>query len=440
MIIAGGTIVTFDEKNRILEDYAILVEDNIIKKIERRESLIKEYSKEEVVEAKDCIIMPGLICAHSHIYSAFARGMPLKTEPPKNFVEILERIWWHLDKRLTLEDTYYSGLVTAIEAIKHGTTTLVDHHASPYSISGSLEKLATAMRQVGIRGVLAYEVSDRDGKDKAQEGINENVNFIKKYSQDDLIRGSFGLHASFTLSSETLKDCVNACEGLNVGFHIHVAEDRADVDDSIKKYGKRVVERLFEAGILGSKTIAAHCIHVYSNELSILKKTNTKVVHNPESNMNNAVGVARVLEMIHMGINPCLGTDGFTVDMFREAKVTYILHKIANRDPRVMGADQVLSMLTTNNSTLLAEYFEKKVGVIEPGAYADIIILDYKPYTPLTSGNFPWHFIFGIDSSHVKTVIVNGKLIMKDRKILTVNEDEIMAKAKEVAVKLWERL
>jgi len=440
LIITGGWVATFDDGVGLIKNGAVLIEGSVIRDVGEKERILLENPRDDVLEYPKSIVMPGLICAHCHAYGAFARGMPLKVEPPTKFGEILERIWWRLDKRLTLEDVYYSGLVTAVEAIRHGTTFMMDHHASPYSIKGSLQMLERAYRDVGVRANIAYEVSDRDGFDKAREGIQENVDFIKKHEGDEFITGSFGLHAQLTLSDETLEACVEAAKGLDTGFHIHTAEGIEDVFDSLSKSGKRVVERLWDHGILGPKTIAAHCVHVNEREMRILKETKTNVVHNPESNMNNAVGVAPVVRMLELGIKPALGTDGFTMDMFREAKVTFVLHKLHTSDPRVMGAEKVLEMLFNSNREILEKYYPKPIGKLVKGAYADFIVLDYVPYTPMHDGNFPWHFIFGMDSSQVRTVVVDGKILMKDRELLTVDEDEIFKKAKELAEALWERL
>jgi len=440
LIVSGKWVVTFDDGVGLMKDGAVLIEGSVIREVGKKDRILSENPREEVLEYPRSILMPGLICAHCHAYGAFARGMPLKTEPPTRFKEILERIWWNLDKKLTLEDVYHSGLVTAIEAIRHGTTFMMDHHASPYSIKGSLEMLEKAYREVGVRANIAYEVSDRDGLEKAREGIQENVDFIKKHEGDEFITGSFGLHAQLTLSDETLEACVEAAKGLGTGFHIHTAEGVEDVFDSLSKSGKRVVERLWDHGILGPKTIAAHCVHVNEREMRILKDTGTNVVHNPESNMNNAVGVAPVVRMLDLGIKPALGTDGFTMDMFREAKVAFVLHKLHTSDPRVMGAEKVLEMLFNNNREMLENYYPRPLGKLVRGAYADLVVIDYVPYTPMSEENFPWHFVFGMDSSQVRTVIVDGKVVMKDRELLTVNEDEIFEKARELANALWERL
>ena len=440
MIVTGRYVLTFSDGVGLIEDGAVLIRGNLIEAVGRREEILRENPGEEVLDYPKSVVMPGLICAHSHAYGAFARGMPLKAEPPTTFKEILERIWWHLDKRLTMDDVYYSGLVTAIEAVRHGTTLMFDHHASPYALRGSLERLAEAFRRVGVRANIAYEVSDRDGPDVARDGIRENADFIRAHRGDEFITGSFGLHASLTLSDETLAECVEAARGLDVGFHIHVAEGVEDVFDSLSKSGKRVVERLWGAGILGEKTLAAHCVHVSELELRILRDTKTQVVHNPESNMNNAVGVAPVVKMMGMGIRPSLGTDGFTMDMFRESKVAYIVHKLYAADPRVMGADKVVEMLFHNNSRQAEMYFPRPVGRLVRGAFADVIVVDYRPYTPMTEGNFPWHFIFGMDSSHVRTVIVDGRVVVRDGELLTVDEEEVFSEAAELAKNLWERL
>lgn len=439
MIVTGRYVVVDPAATKIVRDGAVLIEDNVVRQVGPREEVLRGNPGHEVLDYPRGVVLPGLICAHCHAYGAFARGAPFRASPTR-FVEILEQIWWHLDKRLTLEDTYYSGLVTAIEAVKHGTTLMFDHHASPYHIRGSLSRLEEAFRRVGVRANIAYEVSDRDGEERALEGIRENVEFIKAHKGDEFITGSFGLHAQLTLSDETLERCVEAAEGLDTGFHIHAAEGVEDLMDSLRKSGRRVIERLHAHGILGPKTIAVHCVHANDRELMILRDTGTHCVHNPESNMNNAVGVAPVVRAMQLGLRPKLGTDGFTMDMFREAKVAYVLHKLHLADPRVMPAPDVLRMLYANNAELAAAYFPRPVGVVKEGAFADLVVLDYDPYTPMHEGNFPGHFIFGMDSSHVRTVVVDGRIVVEDRVLKTVDEAKVMEEARKVARRLWDRL
>ena len=439
MLIANGTLVTFGDENELIPNGALLIEGNRIVAVGTTTELTERYQHEEILDARGRLIMPGMICGHTHFYGAFARGMSLKTEPPSDFPQILEYLWWRLDKALNSDDVRFSALVSLVDAIRNGTTTLIDHHSSPNAVAGSLDVIAEAVTEAGLRACLCYEVSDRDGEEIALEGIRENERFIKEAS-GDLLAGTFGLHASLTLSDETLQRAVEAAGDLNVGFHIHVAEAQADVADSLKKSGLRVVERLEKAGILGEKTIAAHCVHIDAYETDTLRETGTKVVHNPRSNMSNAVGVADVLRMLRRGIVVGLGNDGFSNDMFSEMKTTYLLHKLAQEDPRVMGADQVLEIGVRNNARIAGLFFPKALGALSVGAHADIILLDYVPTTPLDADNLPWHLIFGMNGGQVSTTIVGGQVLMRDRELLTLDEEAICARSRELARNLWLRM
>ncbi len=439
MLIINGTLATFGEKSALIPHGALLIRGDRIAAVGTTAELRKLYPGEETLDAAGKLVMPGMICAHTHFYGAFARGMSLKTEAPSNFPQILEYLWWRLDKALHPEDVRSSALVCLVDAIRNGTTTLVDHHASPHAVAGSLDVIAQAVDESGLRACLCYEVSDRDGEEIATAGLKENERFIKQ-SRNERIGATFGLHASLTLSDETLERAVGMAGDLGVGFHIHAAEDKADVDDSLKKYGLRVIERLEKAGILGPKTIAAHCVHIDAYETDILRETGTSVAHNPRSNMNNAVGVADVLRMLRRGVNVGLGNDGFSNNMFSEVEATYLVHKLAQKDPRVMGADQVLEMGFQNNGRIAGLFFGHPLGELSAGAYADVIIHDYVPTTPMDVGNLPWHLVFGMDGGQVNTTIAGGRLLMKERELLTLDEQSICARSRELAQKLWARM
>ncbi|HUS70650.1 MAG TPA: putative aminohydrolase SsnA [Anaerolineae bacterium] len=439
MLITNGTLATFGEKNELIADGALLIKGDRIAAVGLTPELRKQYPDEETLDAQGQLVMPGTICAHTHFYGAFARGMALKTEAPANFPQILEYLWWRLDKALNPDDVRSSALVCLIDAIRHGTTTLIDHHASPHAVAGSLDVIAEAVDQSGLRACLCYEVSDRDGEEIAQQGLQENQRFIKQV-QGERLAATFGLHASLTLSDATLQQAVEMAKELKVGFHLHVAEDKADVSDSLKKYGLRVVERLEKAGILGPKTIAAHCVHIDAFETDTLRETGTNVAHNPRSNMNNAVGVADVLRMLRRGVNVGLGNDGFSNDMFTEMKAAYLVHKLAQQDPRVMGADLVLEMGFKNNARIANLFFDAPLGELSVGAYADVILLDYVPTTPMDAGNLPWHLIFGMEGGQVSTTIVGGRVLMRDRHLLTLDEEAVCARSRELAQKLWARM
>ena len=442
MLITNGTVLTFGADKRVISNGAVYYEDDTIVAVGTTVDLRQQYPEAGVLDAAGKIVMPGMVCAHTHFYGGFARGMAIPGDPPENFMQILERLWWKIDRALTLEDSKYSALVALVDAIRHGTTTLIDHHASPSHIAGSLDALAEAATQSGLRVGLCYEVTDRNGPEGAQAGIAENVRFLQRLRDqpDPKLGASFGLHAAFTVSDETLAACVEAAQGLDTGFHIHVAEDRADEDHSLKTYGVRVGKRLEQQGILGPKTLIAHAIHVSETEMEIFRTAGVKISHQPRSNMNNAVGVAEVEHLLDKGITVGLGNDGFSNNMFTEIHTAYLLHRVHQGDPRSLPGDRLMEMAFDHNATIAGLFFSKPVGALAPGAFADIILLDYVPYTPLTEGNYPWQLVFGMDGSHVSHTICGGQLLMKDRRLLTLDEPAIAARAMQLAPQIWRRV
>ena len=439
MLITNATLITWGENNQILPDHALKLEGDRIVDLGPAAELRAKYPAAETLDARGQYVMPGNICAHTHFYGAFARGMAIPGDPAKDFPEILERLWWKLDKALTLDDVHASALVCLVDAVKHGTTTLIDHHASPNAIDGSLDVIADAVQQSGLRAALCYEVTDRDGEAKATAGIAENMRFIKRLQQNPhpQLAATFGLHAALTLSDAVLTACRDAWAG---GFHVHIAEHQADEYHSLNRYGLRVVDRLHQFGILGEASIAAHCVHIDAREAALLKETGTWVTHQPRSNMNNAVGAADVEGLLRLGIKVCLGNDGFSNAMWEEWKAAYLYHKAAHRDPRRAGGYTITEMAITNNAALANRFFpQAPIGVLEPGALADIIFVDYHPTTPISAGNLSWHILFGFEPSLVTTTIASGRVLMKDRALLFLDEAEITAKSRALAAKVWER-
>ena len=439
LLVGNGKVVTRG-KAGLLENGCVALEGKQIADVGDTKALREQYPGAEFIDAGGKVIMPGLINAHNHIYSAFARGLSIKGYAPQNFLDILDGMWWTMDRHMNLKDTYWSAMATYLDCIRCGVTTVFDHHASYGGISGSLFAIADAAQELGVRTCLCYEVSDRDGKEKMREGVKENADFIAHCAKDttDMVKGMMGLHASFTLSDASLALCrEHTPEG--VGFHIHVAEGMADVYDSLKKYGKRVIQRLFDQDILGEKTVTGHCIHVNGLEMDILKETDTMVVHNPESNMGNAVGCPPTLEMIHRGILTGLGTDGYTNDMFESMKVANILHKHNLCDPTVAWGE-VPQMLFEGNPAIGARYFDSKLGVLEEGAAADVIVVDYDPLTPMTVDNTNGHILFGMMGRDVVTTIINGEVKMKDRQLVGIDKAAILAKCREQSTDFWSRI
>jgi putative selenium metabolism protein SsnA len=433
----NGIVVTLGAKNQVIWNGSVVTVGEKIAAVGSTAEMKKRYPKATAVNCKGKIVLPGFICTHHHFYSTMARGMAIPGEPASNFVEILERLWWKVDRALSDEDITLSAQIPLIECIRNGTTTVIDHHASPGMRDGSLDLIEKAVRKAGIRASLCYETSDRN---IPGGGIKENERFIKKIGKGDgQIAAMMGLHASFTVSDATLEKCVGIAKDAGVGCHIHVAEDAADREDSIKKYGMATVHRLNKMGASGEKSLFIHCVHIDESEMNVLAATKTGVVHNPESNMNNAVGVTKLLDLLKRNVLVGLGTDGMSSDMLSQMRCAYLLHRLANHDPRVafMEAPQ---LLLQNNAEICERQFGIRLGEIAKGRPADLAIMDYKPPTPLSEANFLGHLIFGLVDATVDTTVCRGKILMQGKKLLTLDEERIAARSRELAPQMWQRL
>ena len=440
LLVGNGKIITRDDAGSIMDNGTVAIEGKEIVEVGSTEALKAKYPGARFIDANGKLIMPGFINTHMHYYSTFARGMANDSPPARCFTDILKGLWWRLDRKLTQEDVYYSAIVPMIDQIKCGVTTVFDHHASAYSVKGSLFTIADAARKAGLRSNLCYETSDRDGALIAEEGIRENAEFIKYCNEqdDDMLKGLFGLHASMTVSKETINKCLEAIDGLDSGFHVHCAEGIEDVEDAKSKYGTGVIERWYKDGVLGEKTIAVHCIHLSDEEMDMLKETKSMVVNNPQSNMGNAVGASPVLKMAEKGILLGLGTDGYTADVLESLKVGGIIQRHVNQDSTVAWGE-FPQMLFKGNRTIAERFIKRSVGVIQPGALADIIIVDYNSPTPINSSNIDGHIFFGVTGRQVDTTIVNGRVLMEHRVLTELDEEQIMARSRELAAEVWKR-
>ncbi|MBU0512864.1 MAG: putative aminohydrolase SsnA [Chloroflexi bacterium] len=433
----NGIVATLGKNNQVLWNSTVVTDGELIAAVGDAAEMAARFPDAEVVDCAGKIILPGFINTHHHFYSTMARGMAPPGEPASNFVEILERLWWKLDMALSEEDIALSAQIPLIECIRNGTTTVIDHHASPSFRDGSLDIIEDAVREAGLRASLCYEVSDRN---VAGAGIAENERFIKKVGKGDgQIAALMGLHASFTVSDETVEKCVGIADDAGVGCHIHVAEDAADRDDSLAKYGVPTVNRLHDLGVTGKQSIFVHCVHIDETEMDILADTDTIVVHNPESNMNNAVGVTQVLKLLAKGVLVGLGTDGMASDMLSQMRCAYLLHRLNNLDPRVAFLEAP-QLLLQNNAEIAARQFGIRLGEIAVGLPADLAIMDYLPPTPLSEANFLGHFIFGLTDATVDTTVCKGKILMKNKQILSLDEARIAARSRELAPEMWGRL
>jgi cytosine/adenosine deaminase-related metal-dependent hydrolase len=379
-------------------------------------------AEDHVIDCAGKLVTKSFGCGHHHIYSTLARGMPAPRKIPANFTEILQYVWWHIDKRLDLEMIKASALASAIYCAKSGVTFVIDHHASPLAIKDSLSAVAQAFDRVGIAHMLCYEISDRDGEAPREEGLAETDSFLAEGHQ-----GHVGLHASFTVGDELLQKAVALAQKHDSGLHVHVAEDRADQEDALAKYGKRVVERFEKAGALElKKSIFAHCIHLTDREKALLRESGVWVVQNVESNQNNNVGVAGYTLTTD---NVMLGTDGMHCDMLRSAQAAFLV----GQSTEGIGFDGIYRRFRN------VHRYTREFGA-QGDAANNLVILDYDAPTELTADNFLGHFVYGLDARHVETVICQGRVIVENRRVTTVDEDEVLAFAKEMGKKLWGKM
>jgi len=362
--------------------------------------------QDKIIDCDGMIVTHSFANAHHHAYSALARGMPGPAEQPANFLEILSNIWWVLDRAHDSETLEASALFTAQECAKKGVTFVIDHHASPECIDGSLDTLAKAFDQAGLSHLLCYEITDRGGREKALQGLAETGQYLKKR------QGLVGLHASFTVGNDTLNKAVKLAEAHQAGIHMHVAEDRYDEDHSLQFHRMRTIERLHAAGVLGMpKTILAHCIHINESEKALLRFSPAFVVQNAESNLNNRVGT---FDGRGLGRNIMLGTDGMHSDMLRSSRAAFFSGGLSGgTSPAVIYSRlrKVHDYLHDNGFTGDGDN--------------NLVVLKYAPPTPLTQENFASHLIFGLEAGHIEHVIAGGRLIVEHGKVLTLDEKEV---------------
>ena len=421
-LVINGRLITRDTEGKgYYEHGAVAYEGSKIVEVGEESALRRKYPDAHCIDARGGVIMPALINAHTHIYSALARGLSIVGN----------------NRKLTMDGTRASATALYMDSIKQGVTTIFDHHASYGEIPGTLHTIAEESKRLGLRSCLCYEVSDRDGEEKCLQAIQENADFITECekNKDPMLAAMFGGHALFTISDKTFDRMVEANNG-RTGYHIHVSEGMNDVYDSLQNYGRRPIQRLQDHGILGDKTILGHCIHVNTAEMEIIQHTNTMVVNNPESNMGNAIGICPVIQLHKRGILLGMGTDAYTNDMLESIKVALCSQRSQNCLPNV-GWCEVTDMLFRNNAKIGEKYFPATLGVLKAGAAADIIVMDYKPFTPFSDENIDGHMIFGMTGRQCQTTIAGGKVLMQDRVLVGIDEEAENAHILEAAKKLW---
>lgn len=442
MIMFGnGVVVTRDAQCPLINGGAVAVgDDGLISALGPTQKLRREYPGAHFVDARGGLIMPGLINLHHHAYYTLARGLRPRPGAGKGLPALLEGRWWRLDRAMNLEDVYHGAAAAFLECVRSGVTTVFDHHASYGAVTGSLSEISRAADELGLRACLCYEVSDREGESKCRAAIQENVDFIREASRrgDGMRCGMMGMHAGFTLSDRTLEACMEALPATS-GCHIHVAECLEDTTHSLQTYGKSVVRRLRERGVLGRKTLAAHCIHLNWEDVQILRETDTAVIHCPRSNMCNAAGAADVTEYSRARVGLGLGTDGEAADMLGELAAASALCRHSSQNPDA-GFEELPHALFTSNAAFANRFFETPLGVLKPGAAGDVIVLDYRPPTPLTAENLDLHLLAAAGTARVSTTAAAGKLLMEYGVLLCADEEKLLDGARKQAADLWRRV
>ena len=391
-------------------------------------------------QAHDCkgaVVLPGLVNGHTHLYSALACGMPPPNESPENFVQILERVWWRLDRALDAGSIEASAVIGAIEALRCGTTTLIDHHASPGCINGSLDMVERGVERVGLRGVLCYEVTDRNGPEGRRAGLTETERYLDKCQrhQHGRFAGMVGGHALFTLDDETLNGMRDLAKEFEVGVHLHLAEDPCDEEKCSSEHQMFLADRLRAHGLLQPPMIFAHGTHLTDADVASISNARSTIAHNARSNMNNSVGYAFIQRMLER-LPVILGTDGIGSDMLAELQTAYF--KAADEQTG-LGPAQIIGMLA-GSARRASQSLEVPLGRLEPDHAADLVVTDYVPATPITTDNVAGHIVFGLSSRHVKDVMVDGRWRLRDRALVDLDESAERSTAAESAAGLWKRM
>ena len=428
--------MTMDEKRRVIHDSAVAIEDGRIVSVGSTDTIPAGFRADEVLEAKGCIVMPGLICSHTHLYGIALRGSALGVKPPTDFLQILQRIWWPVDECLTNADAYATALAASVESLMNGTTCYADTYSAPNAIEGSLDHIARAINEVGVRGVISFEATERRSKEEGRQGLRENLRFIGRKDKGRAM-GMVSLHASFTVSDELISRGVEASEKHQVPLTIHVSESPNDAYHNMERYGKRTVERLHDRGLLTPRAVLAHCVHLSEDEIELIGRGSASVAHNPMSNMLNAVGVSPLLEMIDHGVNVGLGNDGYVFDMFENMRAAFLLQRVSRRSPDRPTPQEVVEMCTVNAAKA---YGLGSLGSISKGKRADIIVVRPSFVATPYTGSVYGYVVNGLRGPDVRDAVVDGEVVMKDRSVLKVDVARSEQQVLRAMDRLWKRL
>lgn len=437
MVIGPGTVVaSYDQEPTVVAHGAVAIEGDRIIDVGTFEDLGAAYPRAELLDAHDGLILPGLVNLHHHFYSALARGLDPGT-PMQNFGEILEGLWWRLDRALDAETVRLSAALSLADCIRWGCTTVFDHHASPSCLAGSLDLIADVVQVAGLSAVLCYEISDRNGHEEALAGLQENLLFTKNHCDDRRLRGLVGLHASFTISDATLEQVARQ-RPVDLGIHIHLAEDQLDTKLSQERYGRTPLDRLDHFGLLDRYALLAHGVHLDPRDISRVAESGATLIHNPESNSNNAVGHLDLEAALSLGCTVGLGTDGMSSHMLRSLRAAFLGVRTGTGDPTT-GFDAVPGLLAANARRAALIFGEPLLGQLQASAPADVIVIDGPPPTPICQNNAFGHLLYGASESIVRHTVARGRPVLKDFRHTSLDVGEIADQARVATPALWER-
>jgi putative selenium metabolism protein SsnA len=428
MLLKGGTLVHLHPPALARADLRV-EGDSIVARAAR----LTPKPGEAVEDCRGRLVLPGLVCAHTHIYSALSRGMPAPAAAPRTFPDMLGRVWWRLDQVLTEETIYYSAMVGAVDAVKAGTTTIVDHHASPNAIPGSLDIIREAFGVVGVRGVLCYEATDRGGLSRRDAGLAENDRFLTATRTDPQFRGLVGAHASFTLRDSSLAALGDLARYHRAGVHIHIAEATDDEERTRRAHGVGIVDRLERHGLLDDRAVLVHGVHLGERDVARVTSVGAWLVHNPRSNMNNAVGHAPVEAF---GERAALGTDGWPADMLAELRFAHF----REREHLGLRRGYPAAALLQGGQALASEIFGTPFGSLTPGSAADLLVCNYVPPTPLTAANLTEHLMAGVQPETFTGVMAAGRWVCRNGVPVNIDVDAVYGRARQLAATLWRRM
>lgn len=435
-ILGPGVVVTSFRDPEVIPVGAVAWSGDRIVATGTADEIAIAYPEADTIDARGGLILPGLVNLHHHFYSSLARGLNPGRELD-NFGEILDGLWWRLDRALDPDTIRISAALAAADSIRWGATTIFDHHASPTSIRGSLGNIAEVIGDAGLSAVLCYEITDRNGHQGALEGLGENTDFFNAHRSHPRIRGMLGLHASFTVDDATLGE-VASVRPDGMGCHIHVAEDALDIDVSKRAYGATPVQRLKHHGLIDDRMLAIHCVHLESPDRRTLADAGAVVVHNPESNANNGVGRLDLEGAAADGCTIGIGTDGMSSAMLDGLRAAFLGLRGGMRDPR-RGYEVVPELLAVNAETAGRFLDEPLLGHLVPNAPADLCVLDTAPPTPVTPDNVFPHLVYGSAVTPIRHTIARGRVLLEDHQFTTMNPRAIAEEARHATPALWDR-